>query len=70
MGCKKIIIYPNNKEVDYGDDNDLRVAEFKDVISGMEEQIKRMQSRVPQGVSVSETKITRTGIEKDYEWEK
>ncbi len=70
----KKIIYPYEKKIQYDNDSKLQMIEFATVIEDMEaqirEQMKRMQSRVPQGVSVSETKLNRTGIEKKYEWEK
>lgn len=67
------IIYPYKKETQYSKNNKLQIIQFVCVIADMEsqirEQMKRMQSRVPQGVTVSETKLNRTSIEKKYEWE-
>jgi GLPGLI family protein len=70
----KKIIYPYKIETQFTSDNKFPTVEFATVVEDMEDQIKeqmkRMQSRVPQGVTVTETKLNRTGIEKKYEWEK
>lgn len=62
------------KQVANFDKNDeLSVISFEKVIIDMENEIKeqmnRMQTRLPQGVSVSKVKLNRTGVEKKFEWE-
>lgn len=68
------IIYPYDKKVQFTNDSILPIIKYATVVENMEakikEQMKRMRSRVPQGVTISETKLNRTGIEKKYEWEK
>tara|TARA_R100001377_G_scaffold85144_1_gene70497 strand:- start:2283 stop:3056 length:774 start_codon:yes stop_codon:yes gene_type:complete len=70
----KKIIYPHQKDIQFTKDNQLNIIEYETVIADMETQIKekmkRMESRVPKGVTVSGSKLNRTGIEKKYEWEK
>jgi len=69
----KKIIFPYNKEIQYIYNNNLPIFKFESIVKDMEaqikEQMKRLRSRVPQGVSVSKTKLNRTGVEKKYEWE-
>lgn len=68
------IKFPYKENTNFNKDNKLPIISFEQVIVDMENEIKeqmmRMQSRIPQGVSVSNTKLNRTGIEKEFEWEK
>ncbi|TXK71948.1 GLPGLI family protein [Mesonia sp. HuA40] len=70
----KKIKFPYTQDTDFEKNDLLPIISFEQVIIDMENEIKeqmmRMQSRVPQGVSVSNTKLNRTGLEKEFEWEK
>ncbi|WP_189702578.1 GLPGLI family protein [Subsaximicrobium wynnwilliamsii] len=68
------IKFPYTKAVNFNYPEDMKMINYQTVVDDAEEQIKehlkRSQARVPQGVTLSETTITRSGIEKIYEWEK
>jgi GLPGLI family protein len=67
------IIFPYTKNVDFSFRNGLKVALYKDVVKNREieinEQINRMQTRVPQGVTAKKSTLNRLSIEKKFEWE-
>lgn len=67
------IQFPDKQATDFDKNDELSVISLEKVIIDMENEIKeqmsRMQTRLPQGVSVSNAKLNRTGIEKKFEWE-
>lgn len=70
----KKVKFLDNKNIDLEKNDKLSIISYEQIIIDMENEIKeqmnRMQTRVPQGVSVSKSVLNRTGIEKKYEWEK
>lgn len=70
----KKVKFLDNKIIDLEKNDKLPVISYEKIIIDMEneirEQMSRMQTRVPQGVTVSKSVLNRTGIEKTFEWEK
>ncbi len=67
------INFIQNKDVIFDKNDNLPLISYETIIIDRENEIKeqmaRTQSRMPQGVSVSNIKLNRTGIEKEFEWE-
>jgi GLPGLI family protein len=68
------IQFVDNKNILIDKNKNLPLVSYERIIIDTENEIKdqmnRMQARVPQGVSVSKSKLNRTSIERKFEWEK